>query len=114
GLTVGCARCHDHKFDPLTSQDYYALYGIFASSLYPYAGAEKNPNAALLVPLADPLNAGSALDAWNRELPNPRLDPKTRSVLASFSDRWGFEDSETSEQVADRLPVSPWVCRGGV
>src|SRR5206468_9208525 len=29
GLTVGCARCHDHKFDPLPAADYYALAGIF-------------------------------------------------------------------------------------
>jgi hypothetical protein len=32
GLTFGCARCHDHKFDPLTTEDYYALAGIFKST----------------------------------------------------------------------------------
>lgn len=32
GLTLGCARCHDHKFDPISAQDYYALAGIFKSS----------------------------------------------------------------------------------
>ncbi|MEZ6136581.1 MAG: DUF1549 domain-containing protein [Pirellulaceae bacterium] len=32
GLTVACARCHDHKFDPISSADYYALAGVFASS----------------------------------------------------------------------------------
>lgn len=32
GLTVGCARCHDHKFDPIPQKDYYALAGIFRSS----------------------------------------------------------------------------------
>ena len=32
GLTLGCARCHDHKFDPLTQRDYYALGGIFKST----------------------------------------------------------------------------------
>ncbi len=32
GLTVGCARCHDHKFDPLPQRDYYALAGIFRST----------------------------------------------------------------------------------
>lgn len=32
GLTVSCARCHDHKFDPIPTQDYYSLYGVFASS----------------------------------------------------------------------------------
>ena len=30
-LTIGCARCHDHKFDPITAKDYYALAGVFAS-----------------------------------------------------------------------------------
>ena len=32
GLTVGCARCHDHKFDPIPARDYYALAGIFRST----------------------------------------------------------------------------------
>jgi hypothetical protein len=35
GLTVGCARCHDHKFDPIPTADYYSLYGVFASSTEP-------------------------------------------------------------------------------
>jgi hypothetical protein len=35
GLTVSCARCHDHKFDPIPTRDYYALYGVFASSVEP-------------------------------------------------------------------------------
>ena len=33
GLTIGCARCHDHKFDPIRAADYYALAGIFKSTL---------------------------------------------------------------------------------
>ncbi len=34
GLTVSCARCHDHKYDSITQDDYYALAGVFASSEY--------------------------------------------------------------------------------
>ncbi len=35
GLTVACSRCHDHKYEPITMADYYALHGIFASSTIP-------------------------------------------------------------------------------
>ena len=35
GLTVACARCHDHKYDPIPTEDYYSLYGVFASSTEP-------------------------------------------------------------------------------
>ncbi len=34
GVTVACARCHDHKYDPFTAKDYYALAGVFASTAY--------------------------------------------------------------------------------
>ncbi|MDP3069188.1 MAG: PSD1 and planctomycete cytochrome C domain-containing protein [Opitutaceae bacterium] len=46
GLTVACARCHDHKFDPIPTRDYYSLHGVFASSEEP---AEK----PLLGPLVE-------------------------------------------------------------
>ena len=35
GLTVACARCHDHKYDPISIKDYYGLYGVFISSTEP-------------------------------------------------------------------------------
>jgi hypothetical protein len=35
GITVACARCHDHMFDPIPTKDYYSLYGVFASSQEP-------------------------------------------------------------------------------
>jgi hypothetical protein len=47
GLTLRCARCHDHKFDPVTREDYYGLYGIFASTTFPYAGSEEFASMAL-------------------------------------------------------------------
>jgi len=42
GLTVHCARCHDHKFDPISQGDYYAFYGIFDSTRYPFPGSEEH------------------------------------------------------------------------
>ncbi|MBI3407384.1 MAG: PSD1 domain-containing protein [Planctomycetes bacterium] len=41
GLTMRCARCHDHKYDPITREDYYGLYAIFAATQFPYAGSEE-------------------------------------------------------------------------
>jgi mono/diheme cytochrome c family protein len=45
GLTVGCARCHNHKFDPIPTKDYYALYGVFASSVEPNPPLPISPRA---------------------------------------------------------------------
>jgi len=52
GLTVACARCHDHKFDPIPTADFYALYGVFGSTddltdlpIITLAGAKPDPKA---------------------------------------------------------------------
>ena len=59
GVTVACARCHDHKFDPIPQKDYYAVAGIFrstdthfgtAATTYGKA-AQKNKNGTSLLPL---------------------------------------------------------------
>jgi hypothetical protein len=39
GLSAQCARCHDHKFDPVSTEDYYSLYGLFAASRMPVDGS---------------------------------------------------------------------------
>ena len=68
GLTVGCARCHDHKFDPIPTADYYALYGIFKSTHYPHAGTEIYPHTYGFVAL-NPEQAAEAEDATRRNSP---------------------------------------------
>jgi cytochrome c553 len=40
GLTLACARCHDHKFDPIATKDYYSLFSVLASSRYNHASID--------------------------------------------------------------------------
>jgi hypothetical protein len=55
GLTLACARCHDHKFDPIPSADYYSLAGIFFNShILPEPGSKTAGTPLLKIPLADP------------------------------------------------------------
>jgi hypothetical protein len=55
GLTVACARCHDHKFDPISQADYYALGGIFFSThILPNVGPKTNGPPMLRIPLVPP------------------------------------------------------------
>jgi len=57
--SLGCARCHDHTHDPVSSADYYALYGIFFSTRYPFPGSEQQKMPADLIPLSgDPGRRG--------------------------------------------------------
>jgi hypothetical protein len=51
GLTISCARCHAHKFDPIPQTDYYALYGIFQSTRYSFPGTEIYRHTRHLAPL---------------------------------------------------------------
>ena len=51
GLTVSCARCHDHKFDAISQADYYSLYGIFNSTRYAWPGLELGPGTRDFIPL---------------------------------------------------------------
>jgi hypothetical protein len=43
GLSVSCARCHDHKFDAIPQADYFGMYGIFLSTTYTFPGVETFP-----------------------------------------------------------------------
>ena len=51
GLTLGCARCHDHKYDPIPTSDYYALYGILDSTRFAFPGCEAERRPEHLVPV---------------------------------------------------------------
>ena len=69
GLTLRCARCHDHKFDPVTTAEYYSLYGVFASTKFAYTGSEelasKGYSREGFVPLAP---ADDAMEVYRRRV----------------------------------------------
>ncbi|HEY3135932.1 MAG TPA: PSD1 and planctomycete cytochrome C domain-containing protein [Blastocatellia bacterium] len=67
GLSVSCARCHNHKFDPIPARDYYGLYGIFNSSRYSFPGTEIYPHPGDMVALASGEQA-ERFYKWQREL----------------------------------------------
>ncbi|NBV21481.1 MAG: DUF1553 domain-containing protein [Proteobacteria bacterium] len=68
GLSLSCARCHDHKFDPIASTDYYALYGIFSSTTYPHPGSEGMNRPKDLIPLLPKAELEVASKAWKEQL----------------------------------------------
>ena len=57
GLSLGCARCHNHKFDPVNSTDYYALYGIFDSTRYAFPASEEVKRPRDFVPAVTAVEA---------------------------------------------------------
>jgi hypothetical protein len=77
GLSVSCARCHNHKFDPIPNSDYYAMYGIFGSSRYAFPGTELYRHTSDFVPLGPPAE-GAKLIKWQTEL--TELDSKFRKL----------------------------------
>ncbi|MBA3272297.1 MAG: DUF1549 domain-containing protein, partial [Chthoniobacterales bacterium] len=116
GLSVGCARCHDHKYDPVSVADYYSLYGIFQSTTFSFAGGEVHPRPEYLVPLAMPAE-------------RDRLDAERHSKLAEIErqiNAAGNERATLSPQSASRggqhfafeplavgdAPGAPWVSDG--
>jgi hypothetical protein len=81
GITIGCARCHDHKFDPIPQREYYAMAGILLSTdtRYGTAGGLQNRHATQLIDL--PTSSGLATLPKSLS-PQDRLQKQTQ--LASL------------------------------
>lgn len=68
GLTLSCARCHDHKYDPVPVEDYYALYGIFSSTRYSFPGTEIPRHSRNLIALVSADRYASEIRAYEEKM----------------------------------------------
>ena len=86
GLTVGCARCHDHKYDPITQKDYYSLQAVFAASDRPYPEKVRLLRIKALngllsdAPVPETLKADSRCDVRTEDGPGFRLFHRARPL----------------------------------
>jgi hypothetical protein len=106
GLTLSCARCHDHKFDPITTRDYYGLYGIFHSTRYPWPGIELDKRQRDFVPLVasgEVANVEQARVAWDAE--QSRLDGEVKKLKEALKKASADEKPAVEAKVkeAERL-----------
>ncbi len=78
GMTIGCARCHDHKFDPIPATDYYGLYGIFNSTKHAFPGTEIFQHPKDFVPLV----SGELADQYRaREVEMAAIDNRLERLV---------------------------------
>lgn len=108
GLTVACARCHDHKFDPIPAADYYALFGILKSTAYPHPGTEIYPHTYGFTAL-DPKQAAELkrVESELADLDNRIEDIKANKIkfdTAEARSKAEAENADTLRRLRARYP----------
>ena len=115
---LGCARCHDHKFDAISSRDYYGLYGILRSTRKQFAQVGTPPSQAVLSELETVRNSErNSLLAWARqslERPTGVFAPEWAPALAADkgdASAPGYAAARLKEVPADRFLAEIYAVR---
>ena len=95
GLTVGCARCHDHKFDPITHRDYYSLGAILQAAYDPYDWVQPKKRV---------LNIGLASEKKEVDEFNAPLKAKIKQLEESLETEAAPYKARLLEERLGRLP----------
>src|SRR5581483_219106 len=110
GLTISCARCHNHKFDPLLTKDYYSLVGIFASTR-----SFTNPESHVSVVLEKPLVAKEEFDRYRaKRAEHQDKEKRVRLAIEEISD--GVKESavrQNGPRLADYMLAANRLHHGG-
>jgi hypothetical protein len=121
GVTVTCARCHDHKFDAISQQDYYALAGYLQSSSYRLTRFETWEQDRMIAGDLSALDAkhGSRLAAAAAKALEAKADSHAATLMADFDNLKSLLEIEQvstvgAEIIADyaNLPASAWMTDG--
>ena len=120
GLTLGCARCHDHKYDPISQREFYQFYAYFNNvsdrgRYYKYG----NTPPIVHAPTRDQQAQIHAMDARIRRIES-RIERHIAEVEASLADRdldtarqWAYAERLVARRTFDTAPAGPYSLLGG-
>lgn len=115
GLSLGCARCHDHKYEPVSMADYYGLYGIVQGTSWAFPGGEEYKKPANMVPLVPPAEAvrlKQELELRSHGDVARLRDLATRRAAVSGKIWLGGTDLDWEGQTLGKAPSAPWLSLG--
>ena len=115
GLSLGCARCHDHKYDPVTAADYYALYGIFQSTRWAFPGGEEQKRPSdfpALVPRDEAARLDKVKAAGLARLDEQLAKLKADRAALDGKSIGGAPDLGFESQSLGKPPATPWFAAG--